>query len=203
MDRQERDKLICNMYTGGKTLREIVQTVGVSQSTIYKVLDRNNVPRKRDLNIQRKVLRINEICKIFDENKEILSPPELIKNIVVKTNTSPKMVLQVLNTYRKEEVGKNTTRKEPVRKTKRVQRQPEKRQMNPSKSKKQNQEKMISFKELEDSIYAQMGEDYVNGMDAKDIVKKYGITHEQYFYTFEATNLEDDSEERLPLNIYT
>src|SRR5690625_2594363 len=42
----ETERLVCDLYQAGATITEIVQRAGVAQLTVYKILDRYNIPRR-------------------------------------------------------------------------------------------------------------------------------------------------------------
>lgn len=47
MTKQERNKQIIDMYTNGRTLREIKYKLNIrADSTIYNVLSQNNIPKR-------------------------------------------------------------------------------------------------------------------------------------------------------------
>lgn len=198
MNKEERNSLICRMYLNDKKINEISSVAKVSVSTIYNILDENNIKRKRDIRLQNRISKVKNICKLFDEGKRI-------EEISKLTRMEIKFINSVLRVNRKKELEEYKERE----RRKQIRAREVKRQQLIEKKKKEQES--INNKEIQDEIRTcveehmktlkgiKIAEDYVSGMSTEEIIKKHNITYEEYYYLFESSGTTEDNEERLPL----
>lgn len=204
----ERDKRVCQMYKEGLNILEIAKRNDISHSTIYRIIKREGIPLRTEVNQAKQQHAIEKICWYFDNSYTL-------EDITEKTGVTIKTVVGILKKYRAEEYRRYDVRKKLERKRKEQEEMLSRKRESAQNSRvghlsgflDRQEEKFIKWEEehgveygikgiqtiidsvriptSEDQRNILIAEDYSKGLSIKEILEKYEISQKEFYNTFE------------------
>lgn len=95
MDINKRDRLVCLLYINNVRVQDIVNRVGVSRGTIYRILKEHDVELRLEKRKRVKEYIIGGVCGSFDEGVGV-------SGISEKFNLDKRLVRKILKTFRRD-----------------------------------------------------------------------------------------------------
>lgn len=203
--KQERDRLVCELYTSGYPVSKITKKANISLGTLYSILKKNSIELRSEQQQDTKNKAVEVICNYFDLG---VSPEQIAEAI----GTEARNVILVLKKYRNKELAKYLKR---IKIQEAIDRKSENKALDPAlannplqgmlaRQTKQNFDK--DYKELmldaniqralegkkgiteDEELAKKIAHEYATGATIKEILSNYDVSQEYVFYLMEASN---------------
>lgn len=203
--KQERARLVCELYESGYPVSKITKKANISLGTLYSILKKNGIELRSEQQQDSKNKAVEVICNYFDLG---VSPEQIAEAI----GTDTRNVILVLKKYRDKEFTKYLKR---IKIQEAIDRKSENKALDPAlannplqgmlaKQTKQNFDK--DYKDLmldaniqralegkkgiteDEELAKKIAHEYATGATIKEILSSYDVSQEYVFYLMEANN---------------